>query len=194
MSRRYLVLSVLIASILYSCGNAKLKEHSFTAKVSSVRLSSILINQGNSRDSNVAVQVPARMFKEVLEIENFNNAENQGIPEIDRLIEYHKTMSNGTPEQVLDFWLPNEREQKAKTIHNPEMFTQVQAYFSENPRITIHGIIYQNESSSVLLDLGGYVTGHTFRNLNDHYYLSDNPTDDLELAIIEASFVKKAKP
>lgn len=191
--RKNLAISVLLVLVpLLAIAEDTLKERMFSAKVADVRLSGKLSTQGKRLNSIVSVSVPARVFDEPLVIADVRQAKEIKVPEIDRFIDYQKALIGGSADEILAFWHPDERQDKSKIIKDEKNLTAVRNYYSKNPGLKIVGIIYQEKSSSVLVSMHGRVVGHSFRKKDENLYLSDKPTDDLELAIVEASFVKSS--
>ena len=163
-------------------------EHKFSAKVSAVRLATKLVDQGMKLNETVTARVPAIVFDKVLVIDDVRDAEETRFPEINRLIDYQKALICGSPDDILSFWHPGERRNKAKTIKDDNRLKAVRNHYTAHPGLEILGIVYQEATASVLVYMGRYVVGHTFRKEGGEFYLSDAPSDDLQLAIVEASF------
>ena len=142
----------------------------------------------------VSVSVPAIIFKKPLYIKDVRQASKHAHPEVDRIINYYKTNIEGDAESILSFWLPGERQKKAELVNDPEILKQTKNHFAQRPYLTIIGIVYQKETSSVLINRHSNVMGISLRKVGTEYYLTDIPSDDLELAIIEASFNQKQQP
>lgn len=163
-------------------------EIKFVAKVSDVRLSSTLLSQGKTNDDIIIATVPSIMFNPILEFKDVRDGSSHTIPEISILLHYHKKLIEGSVNEILGFWLKKERNPKKELLSNPERMNQARDYYLNNPGLKVIGIVYQKKTSSVLIDIGELILGYSFKVKNGKYYLTDNPTNDLELAIIEASF------
>ena len=182
--------ALLLNLILSSVSSAITEEHTFTAHVSSVRLSSELIENGKSRDDTASAVVKAVIFEEPLIIPDFRKASEHKNPEINSIIKYHKAMLSEPATEILNLWHPDSKQEKEKLISDTTILEQMKDYYRVNPQISILGVIYQDETSSVLVDMGSFVVGFNLRKQNEDLLLTDYPSNDLELAIIEASFNK----
>lgn len=178
--------ALLLNLILSSVSSAITEEHTFNAPVSSVRLSSELIENGISRDGTASAQVEAVIFEEPLIIPDFRKAGEHKNPEVNSIINYHKAMLSETAQEVLNLWHPDSRKEKEKQISDATL-EQMKDYLREDPQIYILGVIYQKHTSSVLIKMGSSVVGFNLREKEGNLLLTDHPSDDLELAIIEAS-------
>ena len=178
---------MLLSLISVVKGEATPTELKFTAQVSRVRLNSQLISQGKSSDDSVSIKVPAILFTPPIRILDVRNAGIHKIPEINTSISYQKTLIDGSVDAILAFWKFDERTKKGKFFDDPQMLERTKKYYSENPGLTIHGIIYQKNTATVLLELSGSIIGMTFTKEGNKIFLTDKPTNDLEIAIIEAS-------
>jgi len=184
----YICITIIVSLISVVKGEETPTELKFTAKVSTVRLNSQLLSQGKSFDDNVSVKVPAILFKPPIRILDVRNAARHKIPEINTLISYHKTLIEGSGDEILAFWKFDERKEKGKLMNDPKTLERVKKYYSENPSLTIHGIIYQKNTVSVLTELvSGSILGQTVTKEGNKIFLTDKPTNDLEIAIIESS-------
>jgi hypothetical protein len=186
---KFTIPALLLSLILSSVSSAITEKHTFTAPVSSVRLSSELIENGKSRDDTASAQVKAVIFEEPLIIPDFRKAGEHKNPEVNSIINYHKAMLSETAPEVLNLWHPDSRKEKEKQITNVAL-EQMKDYLREDPQICILGVIYQDHTSSVLLKMGSFVAGFNLRKQDEDLLLTDHPSNDLELAIIEASFSK----
>jgi hypothetical protein len=181
--------ALLLSLILSSISSAITEERTFTATVSSVRLSSELIKIGKSRDDTAKATVKAVIFEEPLIIPDFRKAGEHKYPEVNSIINYHKAMLSDPALEILNLWHPDSRKEKEKQISDATV-EQMKDYFRENPKMCILGVIYQKHTSSVLLEMGDFVVGLNLRKQDGNLLLTDHPSNDLELAIIEASFSK----
>lgn len=74
-------------------------------------------------------------------------------------------------------------------IENDEIFKRNREYVAKNPGLVIFGLVQHNDSISVLQGKR-VVLGTTKKSENGKRYLLDKPVNDLELAIVEASFIR----
>ena len=169
----------------------KTQPHAFTARVSKVRVNSYLIAQGKKQDDKVSVSVPSILFTPALKIEDVRTSSTNTIPEINTLISYMKANIDGSEQEYLSFWYPTERPAKAKLISNPKVLQANRDYLRKSPGLTIVGIVFQEKTTSILLKSGQWVHGVTLVKEDSKYFMTDNPSNDLELAIIEASFASE---
>lgn len=166
----------------------KPNEHEFSALVSSVRLNSQLISQGKKHSDEVSVSVPTILFKEPLFIADVRNARPHSLDEVNTLIAYTKANIEGSAKDILSFWTPEERNEKAKLLNDSDIFKANREYHNDNPSLTIVGLVFQNTTTSLLRRNFGGIMGVTVKKIDEEYFITDNPSNDLELAIIEASF------
>lgn len=163
------------------------KNHEFQALVSSVRLNTELIAQGKKQSDEVSVTVPAILFDEPLRIADVRNVLPHSLKEINTLIAYTKANIEGSAEDVLSFWAVDERKEKAELLSDPDMFKANRDYHNKYPGLTIVGLVFQDTTTSVLMERFGRIMGITVKKENGNFYVTDRPHNDLDLAIIEAS-------
>jgi hypothetical protein len=183
---------ILICLFLFSGGcdgkENKLDTHRFTAKVSAVRLNSQLLDRGEDPNGSVSVEVPTIFFDPPINIKDARNKFHHKIPQINALVHYTAVNIDGSLEDVAPLLDPKERTEKVKFMSDPEIFKANQNYFKKYSGLNIIGIIYQKETASVLVNMRGSVMGVNIRKTDGEYFITDKPDDDLELAIIEASY------
>jgi len=160
----------------------------FTAKVSNVRLSGHLTAQGKKHTDIISVSTPAIMFAQPIEIVDVRTASASSIPEVDVLVRYLKANIQGDAQEILSFWLPEERAAKSKQLSDPKLFQANREYLSRNPGLSIVGLVFQDQTVSVLIRRHKSVKGMIFAKKDGRIFLTDHASNDLELAIIEASF------
>lgn len=160
----------------------------FTAKVANVRLNARLATPAKKLDDTVAVTVPAIIFAKPIEIADVSSVNKHAIPEVDTLIQYTKANIHGSAEEILSFWLPEERTGKSALLSQAKIFQANRDYHMKNPGLAIIGIVFQSQTSSVLIKRAGGVVGVTLAKKDGRFYLTDHPSNDLELAVIESSF------
>ena len=164
-------------------------EHEFSAKVSNVRLQSRLIESGKSNDDIVTVKLPTILYPEPIVIEDVRKTDSVNLPkEVKFLVDYTKVNLEGSPEEIAAYWAPGIREEKMITIR--KYFEKNRKIMAKRPGLTILAIVrHGDDSISVLQQLSSkIVLGVTIIEKDGRLYLTDIPSD-LELAIIEASFV-----
>lgn len=160
----------------------------FTAKVSNVRLSGHLTAQGKMHADMVSVRTPAILFAQPIEIVDVRTASASAIPEVDALVRYLKTNIKGDAQDILSFWLPEERAEKSKQLSQPQLFQANRAYLTKNPGLSVVGLVFQDQTVSVLIRRHKSVIGMIFAKKDGQLFVTDHTSNDLELAIIEASF------
>ena len=165
----------------------KPEEHEFRALVSAVRLNTQLLGQGKKQSDQVSVSLPAILFKEPLRIADVRSAEVHSLDEVNTIVAYTKANIEGSAEEILSFWTPEERREKAELLNDSDMLKANREYHRENPGLTIVGVVFQDATASLLLERSHGVVGITVRRIGEEYFLTDDPSDDLELAIVEAS-------
>lgn len=186
-----LIFIIVFSSSLYANEILKPEPHEFTAKVSSVRLNTQLISQGKNQDDHVSVHVSSIILNKPLQITDVRNAKPHSLSEINTIISYTKANTEGSAEDILSYWSPGERAEKSKLLSDPKIFNKNREYHQKHPGLVVIGLIFQADTTSVLVERHGSVLGVTLREGGGKYYLTDNPSNDLELAIIEASFANE---
>ena len=180
--------------VLASCGDINgqhqaYKSESFQALVKNVRLQSELIKQGKSNTDEVSVEVPAILFDQPIEIADVRNTNESFGPEIDFLVAYTKANIEGSKSDILSYWHASAKGGIRQMLENAELFEKNQAYMARNPGLVVVGLVKHKDSISVLQSRGS-VLGITLKEENGKLYLVEKPKDDLELAIVEASFIR----
>lgn len=192
MFKRLAVIFSFLA--LASCSDGKgqheaYKTQSFQAEVRKVRLQSELLKQGKKNTDKVSVEVPAILFDQPIEIADVRTIDKSFGAEIDFLAAYMKANIEGSKGDVLSYWHTSAKKGVRQMLENDELFKKNQAYMARNPGLVVYGLVKQKESIAVLQGRTA-VFGITMKQENGKLYLVEKPQDDLELAIIEASFIR----
>ena len=183
---------VLLSSIPVQAESGRnAKQHSFTAKVADVRLNAELIAQGKTHEDKVSVEVSAEIFDQPIHIPDARTAPKHEIPEVDFLIRYTKANLEGSVQEILAFWHTSARAEKQDMMSRPEMFKANRGYFMKNPGLTVSGIIFQEGNVAVMTQRGPLIVHVLLTKQDGRYVLTDQSSNDLELAIIEASRFSK---
>lgn len=165
----------------------------FTAKVSNVRLAGTLTEQGKDMDDMVSVKVQAIIFPKELKIPDVRKAESYNQPAIDTYVRYNRACMNGSAEELARYWAKLERKEQKKLLADPEMLSRTHDYFRSNPGITIVGLIFNDNQTTVLTrEMFGVtetVMGTSMVHEDGGTFLTNKPTNDLDIAIIEGSFL-----
>ena len=167
----------------------KFTQHEFTAKVSNVRLQSQLIEAGKSNDDSVTVKVSSILYTEPIIIEDVRKATTLELPEEIRfLVGYTKANLEGSAEEIAAHWAPSIREEKLKMIK--KYYEKNREMMAKHPGVTILAVVrHGDDSVSVIKQLSENVAiGVTMSEMDGRLFLVDEPKNDLELAIVEASF------
>ena len=185
---------LLFLLALTSCADGKdqnqvYKTHSFQAEVRKVRLQSELLKQGKKNTDNVSVKVPAILFDQPIRIADVRTIDESFGPEIDFFVSYIKANIGGSKSDILSFWHSSAKGNIKEILENDELFKNNQAYMARNPGLVVHGLIQQKDTISLLQGRTA-VLGITMKQENGKLYLVEKPMADLELAIIEASFIR----
>ena len=194
MRYSYLIfLLIFLSSSVYAEDIPKKEIKVFTAKVSDVRLQGTLQEQGKGLDDTVSVKVPSIIFRKPIKIADVRKAQRYQVPEIDTLISCLKANIDGSAQDIAAFWAPSEKKEKLADMSDPEILNKTHSYYREYPGLIILGIIYQDKTMSVLTketDPNPLLPalGITLTKIDGKLYLTNHPSNDLELAIIEASF------
>ncbi len=190
-----LLTSILIIFVTVVCINIveskelEYKDTTFTTTVGNVRLQAQLADKGKENTDKVSVTVPAAIFNKPIIIEDVRKVTASHGKEIDFLVAYHKANIEGDKEKLLSFWHPAEKEEVSKDVNDPELLKHTKEYMTKNPGMTIHGVIKQKSNISVITGTD-FVFGISIRPKEGKLFLTNKPDDDLELAIIEGSFMK----
>jgi hypothetical protein len=181
---------LLSASTISSYANELHKsQHTFNAKVSNVRLNALLISQGKKPTDQVSTNLSAVIFEQPMNIQDVRSfTPKSTVAEIDTLIRYSKANIEGSVQDIVSFWSPEERAKKTELLARPDIFKANREYSQKNPNLVILGLVYQSGSSSILLKKHNRVIGVSFHMKNNQLFLTDKPSNDLELAIVEASY------
>ncbi len=191
----YQKLSLLLFFLaLTSCADGKdqnqvYKTHSFQAVVKKVRLQSELLKQGKKNTDTVSVKVPAILFDQPIRIADVRKIDESFGPEIDFFIAYIKANIRGSKSDILSYWHSSAKGHIQEMLKNDELFKKNQAYMARNPGLVVHGLIKQKDAISLLQGRTA-VLGITMKHENGKLHLVEKPMADLELAIIEASFIR----
>lgn len=191
---KFLVAIAFAASVIlppYACGAdiQTPQPTAFTAKAANVRLNARIAAPEKKPDGTVAVTVPAIIFPNPIEIADVSIAKKQAIPEVDTLIQYTKANLHGGAEEIVNFWLPEERASKSALMSQAKIFQANRDFHLKYPGLAFIGLVFQSQTTSVLIRRAGRVFGVTLMKKDGRLYLTDHPSNDLELAVIEASFI-----
>ena len=188
-----IAIALFVASTTYTYAIETLKsQHTFKARVTNVRLNALLTSQGKKPTDEVLASLPATIFVQPLQIQDVRTVTTKNtIAEIDTLIRYTKANIEGSAQDILSFWAPEERAEKSKLLSRPEIFKANREYSAKNPNLIILGVVFQTDTSSILLQKQNGVIGISFLKKNNQIFLTDKPSNDLELAIVEASYGTK---
>ena len=185
-----IAIMLLAASTINSYANELHKsQHTFNAKVANVRLNALLISQGKKPTDQVSTSLPADIFAQPMHIQDVRAfTTKNSIAEIDTLIRYSKANIEGSAQDIVSFWSPDERAKKTELLARPEILKANREYSLKNPNLVILGLVFQSGTSSILLKRHNRVVGVSFHMKNNQIFLTDKPSNDLELAIVEASY------
>lgn len=165
----------------------------FTAIVSNVRLAGTLAEQGKEMNDMVSVKVRAIIFPKELKIPDVRKAEGYNQPAIDTYVRYNRACMNGTAEELARYWAKLERKEQKKLLADPEMLSRTHDYVRSNPGVTIVGLVFNGNQTTVLTrEMFGEtetVMGTSMIHEDGGTFLTNKPTNDLDIAIIEASFL-----
>ena len=160
----------------------------FSAGVGEIRIPPEADYESLKKKKQIDVKVPAILFKKPIIISDVRKAAKSAHDEINFLVEYTKVNLAGTPEDIAAFWVPEERAEKLALFKDKEVFARNRELVQESPGLHVLGIIYQKTTLSVLEPLSDTTAiGITMKKVGSKYYLTDHPTNDLELAVIEAA-------
>lgn len=190
----YLFLLLLSVVLLLGCSkektNIQYSEHQFTANVADVRLSAELLKQGNRKEDKVSLLYPAFLLNPPLYSKDVREFKQKVSGEVAFVLEYIKANIQGDKEKIYEALTPTYRKQMQSLLDDESIFRHNCEIFEKNPEITIYGQIKQGDDVSVLVKYGPYdfVVAITLVKIEGKFYITDKPTNDLDLAIVEASF------
>ena len=164
-------------------------QHEFTARVGDVRLQSQLIESGKSNEDLVTVSVSAILYPEPIVIEDVRTVSTPNLPEeVNFLVGYTKANLEGSPEEIAAYWAPSVRVEKMETIG--KYYEKNREIVARHPGLTVLAIVkHGDDTKSVINQLSQEVViGVTIFEEDGRLFLMNEPENDLELAIIEASF------
>ena len=183
-------LLIILALPLHASQIFKQELRTFTADAGGVRLNGLL-EESKIVDGKVTVKVPCIIFENPLKILDVRHAGSSGRREVDMVIAYHKLLIEGDVKRAIELWEPNVRKKKSRLLMDKMSLKNRQEYFKEHPGLTVIGLIFQKNTTSVLVDSDSGLPSVTLVNKADKLYFTDHPTNDLELSIVEASFDKE---
>lgn len=164
----------------------------FSAEVDEIRIPPEVDYESLKKKKKINVEVPAILFKKPIVIPDVRKAAKTQHEEINFLIDYTKANLVGTPEDIAAFWLPEERTEKLALFKDKDLFARNRELVQERPGLHVLGIIYQKTTVSVMtLHSEGMTFGINMKKVGSKFYLTDHPTNDLELAVIEAALKNK---
>lgn len=179
-------LTFILVTYSQSIQKAVLTE--FKAKVSDIRLSAELLSQGKKNNDTASIKLKAIIFEKPMSIKINNNQKNK-YEEINFYIEYLKQNVKGTAKEISSFWSEKEKEEKLKLMSKPQMLEMNRNYFKNIKEIQILGIVFQKNTLSILVKIDNFVQATNIKNEKGKFVLTDYPDNDLEIAIVEASFI-----
>lgn|GEM_PF-2670885 len=183
-------LLIILSLPLHASQIFKQELRTFTADAGGVRLNGLL-EESKIVDGKVTVKVPCIIFEKPLKILDVRDAGSSGRREVDMVIAYHKLLLEGDFKRAIELWEPNARKEKTQFLMDKGSLKYRQAYFKEHPGMTVIGLIFQKNTTSVLTELDSRLHRLTLVNKAGKLYFTDHPTNDLELAIVEASLDKE---
>lgn len=158
----------------------------FTAERRAIRLNGQL---PPSKEETVTVKAKAIVYNPPLVIPDFTQYKEPLDQAVQFIVNYHKTLVNSGPDDISVMWHSGERNGKKELLEREGVLAAMKKHYQSNKRLEIYGIVYQENTESVPMKLGEYVVSFNIVKENGELKLTDNPDDDLEIAIIEASFL-----
>lgn len=181
-------LFVVIFLISTQTVNAQGTFITFKSKVSDTRLSAKFVEKGKSLESTVSVTEKALIYNPPVVIDFLEKSDSNLHPLVDKTVSYYNALVNEEASDILTYWHPDEREGKSELIGNPNTLERPKKYFRKNSKLKIIGIILHEQTPSVILDMGNRINSFSYKLMQDKFFVTDKPQNDLELSIIEASF------
>ena len=179
-------LCVLVGQVVRA-DECKYEEKTFTTQVMNVRLQGDLIEQGKDDEDDVSTTAKVCIFPSSLVIKDVRHEDASHGKEIDFLIKYLKANLEGTADDILSFWSEDSKVDVAETVNNPQFFARNRAMMLQNPGLEVVGFVDQGDTISVLRRFSPmFLMGVNLRKDGDQLHLTNYPSDDMSLAIIEA--------
>ena len=104
---------------------------------------------------------------------------------------YYAANVQGKPADLLAFWEPGRRASLERTFAKPGLWERNRKAMQARRGYSVHGALLQGEVLSLLISRGSpWVLGVNLRAKGASFELVADAPDDLQLAIVEASFSK----
>ena len=169
----------------------------FSAKVANVRLAADLLDKGKKMEDMVSVKASAIIFSQPIQIPDARKAKKYNQQAIDTFVKYISTCIDGTAADLTKFWVKSERSEQLALFSDPSALKLTHEQFKDNPGVTIVGLIFKGQETIVLtrgvFTEPEYVLGVSLLRVDGNTFLTNITKEDLDLAIIEASFLRSSK-
>lgn len=161
----------------------------FLAPMEHIREARALLKDGFATDDQVEVSERAVVFTPPLVLPDLRTAGAQAYDEVTFVVAYLRTNFAGTAEQMVEYWVPDERAARMKDMRDPDKQKAVRAFFGKFPGITVVAMVQQPTTTTVYISRGKAVQGIHVRRTAERLYLTAKPDNDLSLAIIEGALM-----
>jgi len=135
------------------------------------------------------VTVPALLFEPPIRIDDVREDTGGHGPLVDFLVDYWRANIEADGTAIMAYWCEGERTAIRRLVSDEDMFERNRSILRERPGLTLAGLVRHEDTTSILQRRGRVVVGVTVRTGGAEPCLVQAPGDDLELAIIEASFL-----
>jgi len=179
------VLMAFFASHCFAFDMPKVEKRTFTAKVADISLSAF--SEKGVTDEEVSVTAPSIIFSNPLRIDDVRKVSLFGSPEIDTFVRFRKTLCEGSPDEIVSFWAPKERKGNLEIIYKSNNLDKVHNLCNANPQLTIIGLIFQKDTTAILLKCNtkaDFVCNMNLVKENERFFLTRFPSNKQDLAII----------
>jgi hypothetical protein len=160
-------------------------------RVGDVRLQKLLLDQGKRNDDSVSVTLPAALFDPPIEIADVRNATADHREHIEFLVTYYKAVIEGSKEEIVEFWCPGSQTKVKEMLNDPDLAERSREGVARNPDLVVVGLVKDSGLVSVLQKRSVGVWAVTMASNQGGICLVQNPPNDLDLAIVEASFARE---
>jgi hypothetical protein len=182
-----IIISTLILSLSTSAQTLPnaVKLLKFSAAVDSVRLNSQLLSQGKKHGEVVEISVSGQLYNPPIKILNPLKDCSNKVKTIEFYCLYQRDLTSGNKNAVISKWSSDEQASKKALID--KHWEEIIDSNKSNSEIIVRGIIYQ-KTTDILLVGSKSVMGIPLKKSGNSYFMTDKPDNDLELAIVEATF------
>lgn len=191
--QRVVVAAGLAATVLVTSVSADISfgPLSFTTKVQNVRINSVLVEAGKALDEDISVEVRGYRPDSSLAIDDVRKAGPQQDRHIAFVVEYLKTNMNGSVEDIVSFWVPEDRAAKRELLGDNVIFERNRKGMKAFPGLSVLLVMQSGKETIVFRSFGEFVLGMTVVEQDGKLFLKNQATDDTTVAIVEAALTSR---